>query len=370
MHGATEAARADAALPSSKPSAKPSANPRRRTLGRDLTALAVVGVLLFAALAATAALLYRDLYSPSAFVSRYLDLLARGQAAEALAVGGVSVDSAQLTAAGLPADASEVLLRRAALAPLTDASIQSAVEGDDGVTTVTVSYDAGPHQGTTAFRVEPAGWVGVTPAWRFETSPLAAIELTLRGATQFTVNGFALDTRQIAPDGVDADPLEPVALLVFSPGLYSISVDTAISATPGVAVLSDEPQAGIPVDLQTQPTAEFTAVVQQQVDSFLADCATQQVLQPTGCPFGLVVQNRIVTTPEWSMQQPPTVTLVPDGAHWAIERAQAVAHIRVDIQSIYDGRVRELDEAVPFFVGGSVTILPDGTASIQVTSGD
>ena len=71
--------------------------------------------------------------------------------------------------------------------------------------------------------------------------------------------------------------LDPVPLLVFSPGLYSISVDTAVSASPGVAVLSDTPQADIPVDIQTEPTAEFTRVVQEQVESFLTDCATQQV---------------------------------------------------------------------------------------------
>ncbi|PZU45462.1 MAG: hypothetical protein DI566_10250 [Microbacterium sp.] len=362
MHATSEALRTDAA--------PPPAPRRHRTLGRDLAALALVGVLLAGALAATGALLYRDLYSPSAFVSRYLDLLSRGQAAEALTIAGVSVDSAQLGEAGLPTDASEVLLRSAALSPLSGATIVSEETGDDGVTTVTASYGAGPHEATTTFRVEQAGWIGVAPTWRFETSPLAVIELTLRGATQFTVNGFALDTRQVSPDGVDADPLDPVSLLVFSPGLYSIAVDTPISASPGVAVLSDAPATGIPVDLQTVPTPQFTAVVQKQVEQFLTECATQQVLQPTGCPFGLVVQNRIVTEPTWSMQKQPTVTLVPDGAGWAIERVQAVARIEVDIQSIFDGKVRTLDEAVPFYVGGTVTVLPDGTASIRVTTGE
>ena len=342
---------------------------RRRTLARDLTALGIVGVLLVGALGATGAVLYRDLYSPSAFVSRYLDLLSGRRAADALALPGVAVDSSQLTASGLPSTANQALLRAAALAPLTGVTIVGADEGDDGVTTVTVQYQAGPHAGTTAFRVERAGWVGVAPTWRFATSPLAAIELTVRGATRFTVNGFDLDTRQVSPDKAAADPLDPVSLLVFSPGLYSISVDTPISTSPGVAVLSDKPQASIPVDLQTQPTAAFEAAVQQHVEEFLTACTTQQVLQPTGCPFGLVVRNRIEDAPVWSMTQQPTVSLVPDGANWAIERTQAVAHIQVDIQSIFDGSVRHLDEAVPFFVGGTVTIQPDGAASIQITDG-
>lgn len=341
---------------------------RRRTLGRDLVALGIVGILLVGALGATAAFLYRELYSPSAFVERYLDLLSRGQAAEALALPGVAVDSAQLAASGLPPDASEVLLRQAALGPLMDVVVtEEPVDGS--VTVVTATYGTGPHTGRTSFRVEQAGQVGLAPTWRFATSPLAVIDLSLRGATAFSVNGFALDTRQVSPDGVDADPLEPVDLLVFSPGLYSISVDTAVSSSPGVAVLSDSPQASIPVSVQTQPTEKFTQAVQTEVAAFLTACATQEVLQPTGCPFGLVVQNRIVTTPAWTIDQQPTVTLTPDGAAWKIERTQAVAHITVDIRSIYDGSVRTLDEAVPFFVGGTVTILPDGTASIQVTDG-
>ncbi|MFT3797759.1 MAG: hypothetical protein QM720_04990 [Microbacterium sp.] len=346
----------------------PPAPKRSRRLAFDLTALAVVGILLVGALGATGAVLYQNLYSPSAFVVRYLDLLTQGRAADALAQAGASVDSATLAKAGLPTDASEALLRRTALAPLSDVTVLGEQE-HDGVVDVTVSYTAGGYPGTSTFRIERAGWIGVAPTWRFAQSPLAIIDLTVRGATQFTVNGFEVDTRQVSPDQLDADPLEPVALLVFSPGLYSISVDTAISTSAGVAVLSDTPLADIPVDLQTQPTEQFTAVVQEQVESFLTTCATQQVLQPTGCPFGLEVRNRIVGPPVWSIAQQPTITLDPDGAQWTIQRTQAVAHIVVDIQSIYDGSIRHVDEDVPFSVGGSVTILPDGTASIVVSDG-
>jgi hypothetical protein len=109
--------------------ASPRARPkRRRTLARDLTALTIVGVLLVGALGATGAVLYGDLYSPSAFVARYLDLLTSKQAAEALTLPGVAVDSSQLTASGLPSDANQALLRAAALAPLTNASVTDAAQ--------------------------------------------------------------------------------------------------------------------------------------------------------------------------------------------------------------------------------------------------
>jgi hypothetical protein len=343
---------------------------RRRVVGRDLAALALIGVLLVGALGATAAVLYDRLYSPTAFVTGYLDLLTRGQAAQALAVPGVAIDSAELESAGLPVQAGEALLRRDALAPLSEITPISTVEGDDGVYEVTVAYHAGPHEGRSTFRVEPDGWIGVAPSWRFAQSPLAVVDLAVRGSMQFEVNGFPIDKRQVAAAGSEVDPSASVPLLVFSPGLYSIAVDTAISASPGVAVLSDAPQARIPVEIQTQPTEEFVGVVQEKVESFLSDCATQRVLQPTGCPFGFPVQNRILEEPTWSIAQQPTVELAPDGENWSIRRTQAVAHIRVDVQLIRDGSIREIDEDVPFFLTGSISILPDGTASIAVAASD
>ncbi|WP_433721353.1 hypothetical protein [Microbacterium laevaniformans] len=340
---------------------------RSRRLALDLAALSVVGLLLVGAIGAATVTVYRDLYSPGAFVTRYLSLLSEGRVPEALALPGVPIASSDLTDAGLPGDASEALLRRAALAPLSDIRVVGE-QASDGVELVTVSYQAGPHAGTSTFRVERAGWVGLAPTWRFAQSPLAVIDLTLRGATAFSVNGFAVDTRQVSPDGTKADPLAPVALLVFSPGLYSISVDTPVSSSPGVAVLSDTPQAEVPVDIQTQPTSTFVDVVQERVESFLTACTTQQVLQPTGCPFGLQVRNRILEPPVWSMVTPPKIALRPDGAGWSIVPADAAAHVVVDIKSIFDGTVTHVDEDVPFRVGGTITMLSDGTASIQVQS--
>lgn len=341
----------------------------RRSATGDLLALGIVGVLLVGALAAAGTVVYHQLYSPAAFVTRYLDLLSQGRAADALAVPGVRVDSSELDDAGLPTDATDALLRRDALAPLSDVEVVST-EDAEGVTTVTVEYDAGPHRGRTTFAVEQAGMIGVVPAWKFARTPLAVVDLTVRGAMEFSVNGFEIDKRQVLSAGVDADPLEPVSLLVFSPGLYSISVDTAVSASPGVAVLSDKPRAEIPVDIQTEPTDSFVKVVQEKVEGFLDECATQRVLQPTGCPFGFTVRNRIVDAPTWAMAEQPVVSLEPDGADWRIRRTQAVAHIRVDIQSIFDGSIRRVDEDVPFFLDGAVTMLPDGTASIRVSSTD
>lgn len=349
---------------------RPEAPKRRRRLALDLTLLGIVGALLLVAIAAGSAAIYREFYSPTAFVQRYLGLLESGHAADALAIPGVAVDSAELEAAGLPANASEALLRPAALGALTDVSFVSEEIAADGTTMVGVTYRAGAYSGTTTFAVQRTGSIGLAPTWSFARSPLALMDLSVSGSMTFDVNGFTIDKRQVSPDGVDADPEAAVALLVFSPGLYSVSVDTPISTSPGVAVLSDSPLANVPVSVQALPTPEFVGVVQQRVEEFLTTCATQEVLQPTACPFGFSVQDRVVSVPTWSIAQQPVVAVQPDGAGWRIPDAEAIAHIQVDIRSLFDGSVDSVSEDVPFIVSGAIEILPDGTASIVVRGTD
>lgn len=339
----------------------------RARVGVDLAILALVGIVLIAALGAGGTLLYKDYYSPSAFVTRYLDLLSSGRAADALRVPGVAVDREILADAGIDPTASEALLRHAALAPLTDVHIDGEKDVEGG-TAVTVSYQASGHPGTTTFTVTQDGWDGIAPRWRFDASPLAVVDLTLRGADQFAVNGFALDRRQVSAAGADAAPLDPVPLLVFTPGLYAVTVDTPIATSKGIGVLADTPLAITPLDVQTEPTDEFLAVVQQRVEEYLTSCTSQEILQPTACPFGMQVKNRIASLPVWSIVTQPTVTVEPDDGHWKIPPTDAVAHVEVEIRSLFDGSIQKVSEDIPFQVNGTIVILPDGSASIRVGS--
>ena len=341
--------------------------PVRRRLVADLSLLALIGVLLLAALGAGGAALYQQYYGPSAFVSRYLDLLSTGRAADALRVPGVAIDRDTLEEAGIDAAASEALLRQATLAPLSGIEVLSE-ETTDGVSSVTVSYLAAGYSGTSTFQVEQDGWVGVTPNWRFVQTPLAAISLTVLGADQFAVNGFEIDRRQVSGDGLDAVATDPLPLLVFTPGVYSVTVDTPISTSPGVGVLADSPLTQTAVEVQAEPTAEFLEVVQNRVEEFLTACTTQEVLQPTACPFGLEVRNRIEGLPSWSIAAQPQVTVAPDGGQWVIPTTDAVAHIEVEIRSLFDGSIEQVSQDVPFQVNGTISILPDGSASIRVGS--
>ncbi|GGH42672.1 hypothetical protein [Microbacterium album] len=345
----------------------PSGRPSQ--LGRDLLLLGIVGALLAASIAAGFAVLYRQFWGPSAFVERYVSLLAEGRAAEALNVPGVALDTRDLEAAGLPATASEALLRSAVMnRPLSDVEVLSE-RTVDGVTEVTVGYLAEGRRASSTYRVVRDGTEGLVPRWSFATSPLAVIDLTVRGSMRFTVNDFEIDKRQVSPDGAEAEVLAPVPLLVFSPGLYAITVDTPTARAEETLVLADAAMRGVRVDIQAEPTEEFTGVVQEQVENFLRECGTQQVLQPTGCPFGISIDDRVDgETISWSIIQDPVVEIVPHGAYWAIAPATATAHVEAEVRSIFDGSVYQLSEDVPFVIDGTIDILPDGTASILIGS--
>jgi hypothetical protein len=262
------------------------------------------------------------------------------------------------------------MLRNSALGPLTEVHVESEEQTERGFS-VTVSYEAGGHAGTTTFLVEQDGWAGVTPNWRFTTSPLAVVQLTVRGSDRFAVNGFEVDRRQVSADGADAAGLDPLPLLVFTPGLYSVTVDTPISTATGQGVLADKPLAVTPLDVQTEPTPAFIEVVQSSVEQFLTECTAQEVLQPTACPFGMRVTNRIASPPTWSIAEQPQVAVAPgEDGHWVIPAANAVAHVEVEILSLFDGSIEPVSEDIPFRVDGTIVILPDGKASIRVGSPD
>ena len=50
------------------------------------------------------------------------------------------------------------------------------------------------------------------------------------------------------------------------------------------------------------------------------------------------------------------------------ELTDAVAHVEVEIRSLFDGSIQTVSEDVPFQVNGTIVILADGTASIRVGS--
>ncbi|WP_104476909.1 hypothetical protein [Microterricola pindariensis] len=326
----------------------------------------LLGLLLLAATAGVGAL-NQQLYSPSGFVQQYLGALAAGDAEAALSFPGVEPQATELAAAGLPTTLPRTLLRDTVLRAPQDVRVIGDERGKNGVHRVSVEYTLAGQKAQSVFEVERTGTnFGVFNDWRFASSPLAVLTVTVLHDAEFSVNGLTLDTR--AHHDADAEPTfsNSASYLAFSPSTYELSKDSRLLAAAPVTLpvtTSDVTEATVDV----QPTADFVNDVQEELNKWLDEsCATQTVLQPTGCPFGVNIDDRVISGPTWSITEYPAVTLTPGENAFEMPQTPAVAHVQVEVQSLFDGDVEMLDQDEPFSMALSVTITPSGSLDIKL----
>jgi hypothetical protein len=316
---------------------------------REIITWSVVLAVILAAFCGTVLILNASLYSASGFVRGYLDALARHDADGALELAGT----------GVSGDASSELLTPAAMGELDHIALVSDSADAQGVHTVVYSYSAGGVAGSSTFHVIHKGTLlGLFTTWSFEASPLGVIQLSVLHDSSFTANGVDLQT---------PTPGEAAPFLVFTPGTYTITHSSTWLQAKPVPVTVTEPAAAVRAELDIEANAAFGKQVQKEVNSFLDDCATQQVLLPTGCPFGESMGNRIVSTPSWAMVGYPPVVILPGvkTGEWIMPQTDAAAHLIVEVKSLFDGTVSTFDEDVPFSVSYTITFPADGQLLIS-----
>ncbi len=338
----------------------------RGAIGRAILLWSVIGAMLIGAFASAVVAVRNDVYGAVGFVHQYLDALARRDAQDALAMPGVSRSDSELHAAGLPEDASRVLLRPAALAELSDLQLVNDVTNADSTHAVTFRYRAAGTPGTTTFAVEQTGSQFLAfPAWRFVVSPLAALDVTVKNESVFEVNGMTVDAAAVADER--ADGVDHAAFLVLAPAAYTLGHDSLLLTGGPARTVVDTPTAVVPVAFDVQPTPELTRQVHDQLTGFLDACATQRVLQPAGCPFGIALDDRLVDEPTWAMLDIPRVVVVPNAGEWQSPPASGSARVAVTVRSLYDGKIKTVDKTVRFSVRLRIEIRPDESLSITVS---
>ena len=347
---------------------EPPAPPPRTSMSERSKATiiwAIVGTMLIAAAFAAIGALNRDVYGAGAFVGNYLGKLQAKDAVGALAIPGVSLEKSELKGAGLPEGSSNALLRSAVLPELTEVTqVEDADEGN-GVHAVTYSYESGGTFGESTFLVKNTGArFPLIPTWSFEESPLAVVNLSVEHSTAFSTNGFDLDTRAVSTEQTQSfDNI--VNVQVFTPGTYVFESTSELLESEKESVLVDQPTRVHEAVVTAVPTEEFVAAAQKTVNAKLDACAEEKVLQPTGCPFGIVIDDRISGDPAWSMDEYPEVAIEAGTESWVIPSASGTAHLNVDVQSLFDGSITTYDDDVPFSVVGSVYVMSDG--SVEAT---
>lgn len=316
---------------------------------RTVITWSAVFALLFAGFGASVVALNSDLYSAHGFVARYLEALERHDSAGALELPGVRTGN----------NAASRLLTDDAMGDLRDVRLISDTAGPDGRHTVVMEFAIsapGAKSASTAqseFVVVRDGTrFGLFPSWRFVTSPVNTVSITVLHSQDFSVNGLALTTK--------AEPDAPSTYQVFAPGLYEIGHDSAYLSSKMVAAEITAIGEISDVTVDVQANEAFVAEVQKHVTAYLGECTTQDVLMPTGCPFGHQLSNRVESAPVWTMVADPVVTIVPGtvSGTWSVPKTSAVAHLLVRVRSLFDGTVSTFDEDVPFEVQYALTFEP------------
>lgn len=310
----------------------------------------VAFVLAIAAGGGAVAGLNATVFGPGDFVRVYLDALARGDAESALALPGVDA-----------AGADDLLLEDSVLTGLTGIRQLSDDDLGDGHHLITYAWTAPAGDGTTTFEVERAGTrLGLFPEWGFAESPVARLSLDVLHDPRFTANDIQQNTGR--------DATGPVEYAVLVPGSYVFGHESALLRAPDVTVLADEIGAALDATVDVQAGPAFASTLDEEVRAHLDECTTQQVLFPTGCPFGQAITNRVVSDPVWTILAYPELQIAPGAEFgtWIAGPAPGTAHLVVDVKSLFDGTVSTFDEDVVFEVTYTSTI--DGD-TIAVTEG-
>jgi hypothetical protein len=298
-------------------------------------------VLLLGAFITVVAILDSTVYSANGFVSSYFDALNRHDATTARELPGVAA----------PSNTASNLLTDDALGTISRIHLVHEAVNSRGVHTLSYSYLLGKTSGTSEFEVKQTGaFLGIFPQWRFSTSPLATVAVSVLHDPRFRVNGT--DVVSTAKKGAAA------AYVVFSPGLYSFDHTSAYLVATPVNVPIEDPGSVTPVQVDVQANPTFVKDVRAELDQYFTTCTTQKVLLPTSCPFGKSFNNRVVSTPVWKIAKDPAITIIPDGTtgNWLVPTATGEAHLTVRVQSLFDGTVTTYDDDVPFNISYSIVI--------------
>lgn len=341
-----------------------------------------ISVLLVGAAITGAIALTAHEFSSTAFVSRYMTALARRDVASALSMPGV-VPAGQDPVRFAKSSAA-TLLTPAAL-PGSNAHATFSISRDELVPGDPASGSPETHRITVlsslarnslTFTVAHTGSVaGLFTQWAFVDSPLATLHVTTEHATFFSVNNFGpIDIVALDPAANPNDFTAEFDFTVLAPSSYTLKIDsqalTSDPVTVDVVPGESETSATNSATVTANPTAGFTARVQKEVETFFDGCVAQKVLLPSGCPFGVRIDNRVVGEPSWSVVSYPTVSLVVGEAGWQIAPAPMTLHFVADIQSLFDGSVTTVSEDMPINVGGQVGLSASGDISVIITRAD
>ncbi len=270
-------------------------------------------------------------------VQRYLDALAHDDLAAAARLAGLEPPTAMpLGDEGAPS------IHR----------IVSSTTGSDGIVTVVAEYGTGADAVRVPFRLEAAPpTAGFVPAWAFVNPPVAMLSIAADQHDRFTAN-----ERTIVASGAG----EAVSVAAFVPALVTVRIANPLLQAEPVTVRTRADEAAA-IELAVEPSERLARIVDREIVQLLSDCSEQPVLQPTGCPFGTTIVDRVTTPPVWQLDTDPDVLIEPgdEPGVWRV-RGTGSVQLTVSVQRLFDGVVAERVDQLGYIVRGVVIVGPDG----------
>lgn len=275
------------------------------------------------------------LYSPRQFARNYLNALAARDINYLKDMPGIS----------LPDSNNALVTNATALGTLTDPRV-TKVEEQDSYTIVSYKVTAGAKKLKGELFLERGqNFLGLFSTWEFAQSPTSLLSIRISGANSANVNQYEISR-----------PSQPQT--VFVPGVYSVQHRSNILVSGSKTLYFDEPNTEPQyASIQTQPSAEFSSVATKLVNNYLKSCAEQHVLHPTGCPFGVDIDDEIIGAPVWTIDTFPTTTLRSYRAGvWPIDTTNGTAKLTATVKNRKTGKSREVTKSVTFDTNLAVSL--------------
>ncbi|GMA28976.1 hypothetical protein [Arenivirga flava] len=318
---------------------------RRRVLLRVLAPT----LALLLAMAGSVTALNGTVYGAGGFTRAYLESLGRGAVEQALGTAGVVLPEGDraLLADGVPDGPQRVRI-------VADEALE------DGRRAVTAEYELEGEPASSRFVVERDGSrFGVFSEWRFAEPPVATVAVQVLGDYRFQAPGLSTGD----PSAIG----QPQPYLALVPSAYELHHRTTYLEAPQQLARVVEPGSVVAATIEPRPTEHFLGEVQGVIDEHLDSCAEQTVLFPSGCPFGTAIDDRVLDAPQWSIDAHPRITIerAEEPGVWRVPATPAAARIEAQVQSIFDGSIRELDEERAFTVAYDVLIRSDDSLLVE-----
>ncbi|WP_404286601.1 hypothetical protein [Glutamicibacter arilaitensis] len=285
--------------------------------------------IIIVALAVTSAIVAnRTLFSAEHAVESLHKHLIAGEGAEALGLMGAQVPQGDAVALD-----GEVLKRTQAGITEFDAQKADPSENDPDVHTVIAKYKANgvDQESTYTLRRSGKSWL-FFDQWSFEPVTLPTVQIKAN-----TVNEVAVNDQKIPlVKGVST-------LAVFYPSITDASFSTKnFEADTRGVVVTGPAKEPVEISLKTQPTKEFIAQVNSKVRTYLNECAAQQVLMPSGCPFAYHTPSRVnPETIEWSIAKYPTIEVNYYNGAWVLSPLKVTAKLSLTEQDLRTGTLEK-----------------------------